>query len=49
MGKLNRDVYSPHPAYDTLYAEYTLLHDYFGRGTNDVMCRLRTMRREALA
>jgi L-ribulokinase len=37
MGKLNRDVYSPHPAapdaYDTLYAECTLLHDYFGRGT----------------
>jgi L-ribulokinase len=52
-GKLNWDVYSPDPAaadaYDALYAEYTLLHDYFGRGTNDVMRRLGTMRREALA
>ena len=27
--------------YDELFAEYTLLHDYFGRGGNDVMRRLR--------
>ena len=34
-------------AYDALYAEYLLLHDWFGRGGNDVMHRLRAMRREA--
>lgn len=28
-------------AYDALYAEYTTLYDYFGRGTNDVMRRIR--------
>jgi L-ribulokinase len=53
MGKLNRDVYTPNDAradaYDRLYAEYATLHDYFGRGANDVMHRLRALRREALA
>ncbi len=52
MGKVNRAVYKPNPeaadAYDALYAEYTQLHDYFGRGANDVMHRLKTLRREAL-
>ncbi len=37
-------VYRPDPerqkAYDRLYGEYKLLHDYFGRGGNDVMKRL---------
>ena len=33
--------------YDALFAEYTLLHDYFGRGANDVMHRLRAIRRVA--
>ena len=28
-------------AYDELYAEYRTLHDYFGRGANDVMHRLK--------
>jgi len=27
--------------YDALYAEYVALHDYFGRGGNDVMKRLK--------
>ncbi len=36
-------------AYDRLYAEYRTLHDYFGRGENDVMHRLRAVRRDALA
>ncbi len=53
MGKLDRDVYTPNEesaaAYDRLYAEYRELHDYFGRGGNDVMHRLRALRREALA
>jgi L-ribulokinase len=51
MGKVNRAVYTPDAAradaYDALYAEYTELHDYFGRGTNDVMHRLKAMKRKA--
>jgi L-ribulokinase len=34
--------------YDALFAEYRTLHDYFGRGGNDVMHRLKAMRREAV-
>ena len=30
-------------AYDALYAEYGALHDYFGRGGNDAMHRLRAI------
>jgi L-ribulokinase len=37
----NRDVY------DRLYAEYERLHDYFGRGENDVMKTLLAIRDEA--
>jgi L-ribulokinase len=36
-------------AYDRLYAEYVTLHDYFGRGANDVMKRLLALRDEAAA
>ncbi|MET7573943.1 ribulokinase [Streptomyces sp. NPDC005492] len=53
MGKADRGVYQPDAeraaAYDRLYAEYRLLHDYFGRGTNEVMHRLRRLRAEASA
>jgi L-ribulokinase len=53
MGSLNRAVVQPDEGrslvYDRLYAEYTTLHDHFGRGGNDVMHRLRALRREALA
>jgi L-ribulokinase len=49
MGSVERAVYRPVPAhvaaYDELYAEYTELHDYFGRGGNDVMHRLAARRR----
>ncbi|OXM60054.1 ribulokinase [Amycolatopsis vastitatis] len=49
MGSVQRAVYQPVPAhvaaYDELYAEYTQLHDYFGRGGNDVMHRLAARRR----
>ncbi|MEV6878707.1 ribulokinase [Amycolatopsis sp. NPDC051128] len=49
MGAVERAVYQPVPAhvvaYDELYAEYTALHDYFGRGGNDVMHRLAARRR----
>ena len=34
--------------YDQLYADYSTLYDYFGRGENDVMKRLRHLRRAAL-
>ena len=51
MGSVDRAVYRPAErraaVYDRLYAEYSLLHDYFGRGTNDVMHRLRAIKRDA--
>ena len=51
MGKLKDEVFKPiaaHQAvYDKLYAEYVILHDYFGRGQNDVMKRLRKIRNQA--
>jgi L-ribulokinase len=34
--------------YRQLYSEYLILHDYFGRGGNDLMQRLRAMRREVM-
>lgn len=52
MGKLKDETYVPNPAasavYDRLYAEYVALHDYFGRGGNDVMKRLKAIRAEVL-
>ena len=33
--------------YDELYAEYKILHDYFGKGENKVMHRLRAIRERA--
>jgi L-ribulokinase len=51
MGRVERGKYQPHQeaadAYDRLFAEYQLIHDYFGRGANDVMKRLKAMRKEA--
>ncbi|MEJ7695295.1 MAG: L-ribulose-5-phosphate 4-epimerase [Candidatus Limnocylindrales bacterium] len=38
-----------HVAYDTLYREYVRLHDYFGRGGNDVMKVLKGVRARARA
>jgi L-ribulokinase len=35
--------------YDELYAEYVRLHDYFGRGENKAMYRLRAIRDRALS
>lgn len=50
MGKVERSVYVPIPAnveqYQRLFDEYTTLHDYFGRGGNDVMHRLKARQRE---
>jgi L-ribulokinase len=51
MGRVEKDVWQPDPddarVYDRLYAEYALLHDYFGRGENKVLHRLRAIRDEA--
>ncbi len=48
MAGLREDPYSPNPehreTYDLLYEEYRRLHDYFGRGGNDVMRRLKALR-----
>jgi L-ribulokinase len=48
MARVRKETYKPIPAnvavYEKLYQEYTLLHDYFGRGGNDVMKRLKTMK-----
>ncbi len=53
MGGRHAAVYTPRAAsadvYDDLYAEYLRLHDYFGRGANEVMHRLRAIRDRALA
>lgn len=53
MGSLSKGVYQPNAErgkiYDRLYAEYQILHDYFGRGENNVMKRLKALRREAVA
>jgi L-ribulokinase len=49
MARLGKDSYQPIPEnkaiYDRLFAEYVTLHDYFGRGENDVMKRLKDLRR----
>jgi L-ribulokinase len=48
MGSKRDAVVVPDPVsasiYDQLYADYVLLHDYFGRGANEVMHRLRALR-----
>jgi L-ribulokinase len=50
MGRVNKHVYTPNEErakqYDALYREYVELHDYFGRGVNNVMKRLKQMKRE---
>ncbi len=51
MAKLKDTVFTPiaeHKAvYDQIYAEYARLHDYFGRGENDVMKRLKQIKMQA--
>lgn len=48
MAHLNDKVYRPiaanQPIYDALFTEYLALHDFFGRGGNDVMKRLKRLR-----
>ena len=53
MASLQDVVYRPIPEskaiYDQIYAEYVILHDHFGRGTNDVMKRLKALKQQVLA
>jgi L-ribulokinase len=51
MGSIKRGAYLPIPdnveAYERMFVEYQELHDYFGRGVNEVMHRLKARRRAA--
>ncbi|MBN1267175.1 MAG: ribulokinase [Anaerolineales bacterium] len=53
MASLKEDYYKPdmenHAVYNRLYTEYIQLHDYFGRGANDVLKRLKALKGEVLA
>ena len=49
MGKVKDTVYYPNEEqsaiYDKLFEEYKILHDYFGTGANDVMKRLKEIKK----
>jgi L-ribulokinase len=53
MARLRDENYQPIPEnkaiYDLLFSEYVQLHDYFGRGENDVMKRLKELKSEIIA
>jgi L-ribulokinase len=53
MGRVIPNAYLPDPSaaaiYDEIYAEYSTLHDYFGRGANRVMRKLRAIQKKAAA
>jgi L-ribulokinase len=50
MGKVEEYTYKPISenviVYEKLFAEFEILHDYFGRGENDVMKRLKAIKAE---
>lgn len=50
MGKTKAAAFAPIPenvtVYDKLFQEYVILHDYFGRGANDVMKRIKAIKIE---
>ncbi|RKP53101.1 ribulokinase [Cohnella endophytica] len=50
MARVREETFKPIPEnvaiYDKLYREYGELHDYFGRGANDVMKRLKALKDE---
>lgn len=52
MGKVKDVTYKPdaknHKIYNELYKEYLLLHDYFGKGGNDVMKRLKAIKKSVI-
>lgn len=49
MARVKEETFKPIPenveVYERLYQEYNLLHDYFGRGANDVMKRLKNIKK----
>lgn len=51
MARVKEQTYKPIPehvaVYELLYQEYSKLHDYFGRGENDVMKRLKQIKKTA--
>ncbi|MCK8488040.1 ribulokinase [Paenibacillus sp. MBLB2552] len=51
MARVKEETFKPIPAhvevYEKLYQEYSQLHDYFGRGENDVMKRLKRIKQAA--
>ncbi|SDZ47997.1 L-ribulokinase [Evansella caseinilytica] len=51
MGRVKDETFQPIPenvaVYEKLYQEYSRLHDYFGRGENDVMKRLKALKQTA--
>lgn len=51
MGKVENHTYKPIPknveVYQKLYKEFEILHDYFGRGDNNVMKRLKKIKHDA--
>ncbi|MFS0862208.1 ribulokinase [Fredinandcohnia sp. 179-A 10B2 NHS] len=51
MARIKDETFKPIPenvaVYEKLYREYSILHDYFGRGRNDVMKRLKTIKEQA--
>ena len=53
MGSLKDVIYYPIPenvaVYEKLYQEYTRLHDYFGRGANDCMKRIKNLKAEVIS
>jgi len=48
LGRVKDTMYTPIPEnvriYEKLYKEYRILHDYFGRGENDVLKRLKAVK-----
>lgn len=50
MAHVREETFKPIPEnvaiYEKLYQEYLLLHDYFGRGDNDVMKRLKALKEQ---
>jgi L-ribulokinase len=53
IARVREESFKPIPenvaVYDKLYREYSKLHDYFGRGENDVMKRLKEIKETALS
>ncbi|WP_055107273.1 ribulokinase [Paenibacillus ihumii] len=49
MARVKEETFKPIPEnveiYERLYQEYSKLHDYFGRGENDVMKRLKSIKK----